>query len=231
MQRPQFNNDSIYHIYNRGVEKRETFLAAADYLRFVLGLYEFNSGRPALNFGYQLNRQSIEVRLQYPRKDLFVDILVFCLMPNHYHLMIKQLRKGGITEFMRKLGTGYTNYFNLKYDRVGPLFQGKFKALSLEREAHFMHLPHYIHCNPLELIMPTWREKIMTPPQVQKALKLLTGYRWSSYPDYIGKKNFPTVTARGFLAECIGKPPEFLRSTRKWLKDMSFEFIERLTHE
>lgn len=112
------DTDTIVHIYNRGVERRNVFLDEKDYLRFVLNLYEFNDTTPALNVGYHINASPIEVRLQYPRKEQLVDILAFCLMPNHYHLMLKERMENGTTMFMRKLGTGYTNYFNIKYQRV-----------------------------------------------------------------------------------------------------------------
>lgn len=225
----EFTEGYIYHIYNRGVEKRDVFLGNKDYLRFIVGLYEFNNTAPALNLGYQLNRDPIEVRLQYPKKEQLVEILAFCLMPNHYHIMLRQKTENGITEFTRKLGTGYTNYFNLKYQRVGPLFQGKFKSVLLEKENHFIHLPHYIHLNPLDLFMPEWKAQRI--PDIPKALAFLKNYRWSSLPDYLGIKNFSTITERKFLQECIGGPKDFLQNMQEWIKDMTFEFIQDKTIE
>lgn len=201
------DTDIIVHIYNRGVERRNIFLHEKDYLRFVLNLYEFNDSAPALNVGYHLNASPIEVRLQYSRKEQLVDILAFCLMPNHYHLMLKERMENGTTMFMRKLGTGYTNYFNIKYQRVGPLFQGKFKSVLIEREAHFVHLPHYIHLNPLDMHAPEWRNGNIKDPR--RILTTLAAYRWSSLPDYLNTPNFPTVTNREFLTECIGGPQRF----------------------
>ena len=226
-----FANNEIYHIYNRGVEKRTIFLNEKDYLRFMVNLYEFNNIAPAFNSGYFLNRDSIEVRLQYPRKKKLVEILVFCLMPNHYHLLLRQCIENGITYFMRKLGTGYTNFFNLKYERVGALFQGKFKAILLEQEAHFIHLPHYIHLNPLELIMSEWKEQ--GGVNAKKAMGFLEQYRWSSFPDYLEKDNFPTVTDRSFLKECIGGPKEFLKNIKELLEDVpsAYADIEHLSLE
>ena len=128
-----------------------------DRFRFIHDLFEFNDQDSVLNVAYYFNPKSMEVEHQYfekqrkPRK-LLVEILIFALMPNHFHLLLKQKRGGGIVKFMQKLGTGYTNYFNKKYKRVGGLFQGRFKAVLVSEEAHFIHLPFYIHTNPLDLI-------------------------------------------------------------------------------
>jgi len=225
----KFSNDSVWHIYNRGVERRDVFLHTADYLRFVVNLYEFNDSAPALNVGYHLIASPIEVRLQYPRKEQLVDILAFCLMPNHYHLMVQQRVENGITIFMRKLGTGYTNYFNTKYERVGPLFQGTFKSVMLEREAHFIHLPHYIHLNPLDFKNPEWRNGAVKDPE--KVLTSLASYRWSSLPDYLNASNFPTVTNREFLTKCIGEPNDFRSAMQEWIHMPNFDFIQKLTLE
>src|SRR4030043_636738 len=102
----------IYHIYNRGVEERNIFLDDDDRLRFIHDIFEFNDKNPAMNFGYYFRKkeeESIEVGLpkiveREPRK-LLVDILAFCLMPNHFHFMVRQRKENGITEFMRKIGT------------------------------------------------------------------------------------------------------------------------------
>ena len=125
---------------------------------------------------------------------------------------------------MRKLGTGYTNYFNLKYNRVGPLFQGKFKAVALEREAHLTHLPHYIHLNPLDLTLPDWRnQKIKNP---KNALELLVKYPWSSLHAYLGKKSFLPIIEPAFLKEIVGRPTEFLQAMREWIQDSKFDLIQ-----
>jgi len=224
----------IFHILNRGVDKRNIFLDDQDYFRFIHDLFEFNDINPAFNLGYLLSRnknQSIDFRNQYDKKPrkLIVEILAFCLMPNHFHLLVKQKENGGITKFMRKLGAGYANYFNQKYERTGTLFQGKYKAVLVNREAHFIHLPYYIHFNPLDLLMPEWRtEKIKN---YQKAIKFLESYRWSSHPDYIGKKNFPSVTQREFLLKIFGGPKNYKKELTNWLKEMNLIEIKRLTLE
>lgn len=154
MKKPQFIENEIYHIYNRGVEKRNIFTEDKDYFRFVHDLFEFNDENPASNMTYYFNPKSMEVQPPYLKKEknprkLLVEILVFCLMPNHFHLLLRQKQKNGIVKFMQKLGTGYTMYFNKKNERVGGLFQERFKAVVVKDEEHFIHLPFYIHTNPI----------------------------------------------------------------------------------
>jgi len=108
MERPTLVTNEIYHIYNRGVDKRNVFLDNDDYLRFVHDIFEFNDIAPAPNLAYHLRNKSKEVGLpnihRAPRK-LIVEVLVFCLMPNHFHFIMRQKKEGGITKFMRKIGT------------------------------------------------------------------------------------------------------------------------------
>ncbi len=141
-----------------------------------------------------------------PRK-LLVEILVFTLMPNHFHLLVRQKKEKGIVRFMQKLGTGYTMYFNKKHDRVGGLFQGRFKAVLVNNDTHFIHLPFYIHTNPLDL---NYKSSISV---------VLENYRWSSFLDYIGKNNFPSVTSRKFLLDFFGGVEEYKKSTYDWIKN------------
>jgi putative transposase len=235
MKKPHFVNNEIYHIYNRGVEKREIFLDDRDRFRFVHDLFEFNDEAPALNVNYYLKRQYIEVQPRYiekkekiPRK-LLVEILSFCLMPNHYHLLVRQKRENGIVDFMQKLGTGYTMYFNQKYQRVGGLFQGRFKAIMINKESHLLHLPYYIHLNPLDIEFPEWREKELK--DFKKAIIFLKNYRWSSFLDYIGKENFPSITSREFLTDILGQPKEYLKETKNWLKEIDLTDLEEIILE
>lgn len=231
MKKPPFVNNGIYHVYNRGVEKRKIFLDNQDYFRAVHDLFEFNDKNPALTLYYkQANLKSYEVephkiggKEKEPRK-LLVRVLAFCLMPNHFHLLLQQAANDGIIKFMQKIGTGYTMYFNQKYERVGPLFQGRFKAKLVDRESHFIHLPYYIHCNPLDLKFPGWREKEIKDHK--KAMEFLEEYRWSSFPDYIGKKNFPSVTQREFLSEFFSGSEQYKKDTLAWLKEIDLGEID-----
>jgi len=237
MQRAKPINNEIYHVLNRGTDKRKIFLCDEDYLRFIHDIFEFNDEKGVTpNTGYFFNRRNntMEVGLPYirqnkkPRKFL-VEILAFCLMPNHFHLMLRQKVDGGITKFMRKLGTGYTNYFNQKYKRSGALFQGKYKIGHITDEAHFIHLPYYIHFNPLDLIAPEWRERELKNYDV--AINFLEKYRWSSHLDYLGKKNFPSVTQREFLTKFFEGPQQYKKDSINWLKEISLEEMQHVSLE
>ncbi|MBI5220945.1 MAG: transposase [Candidatus Liptonbacteria bacterium] len=223
VKKPYFAEGQIYHIYNRGVEKREIFMQTGDYFRMVHDMFELNDLDAIVNTVRHLNpHKSMEARPHYihterkPRK-ILVKILAFALMPNHYHLLLEQVRPGGIIKFMQKLGTAYTMYFNKIYERVGPLLQGRFKAVHVNQDAHFVHLPFYIHANPIDLMYrgPTSN----TSTTSMSPMEFLKNYRWSSFPDYVGIKNFPSVTSREFLLEFFGGEKEYEQATEQWLAE------------
>jgi putative transposase len=213
-----FNNESIYHIYNRGVEKRTLFLDKQDYYRFIHDLYEFNDKKPAQNVYYRTKQNEIKSYETgtHKIKEPLVEIYAFCLMPNHYHLMIKQITENGVSNFMKKLGVGYSMYFNQKYERSGVLFQGRFKAVKIEQERHFIHLPYYIHLNPLKIVEPKWENNKIK--DWNKIISFLDSYRWSSYLDYTGKRNFPSVIKKDFLSKFFGTPQKYRTEIITWLK-------------
>ncbi len=239
MPKIQFANNEIYHVYNRGVDKRKIFMDDVDYLRFIHDLFEFNdtnlvnpsnirlsSRNPSSVSANQLDQcLAVEPPNIKIKRKLLIEILVFCLMPNHYHLMIRQLVDGGVSKFLQKLGTGYTQYFNNKYERSGVLFQGRSKAILLKSEAHFFHLPYYIHTNPLDLIMPKWKEEKTF--NYEKAMTYLDGYRWSSFRDYIGKKNFSSVTQRELLLDTIGNSKQHEANMLKWLRATDIQKLKQ----
>jgi putative transposase len=137
-----------YHIYNRGVEKRDIFLSKKDYFRFLESMGEFNSVKPIFSLYWhnqKKRRQNVGVRHLRTRK--LVEIICYCLNPNHFHLILKQVTKNGISEFMKRLGGGYTNYFNHRYKRSGVLFQGKFKSVHIDSNAQLLYLSAYINRN------------------------------------------------------------------------------------
>jgi putative transposase len=213
--KPAFISGKIYHIYNRGVEKRKIFLNDKDRLRFLHDMFVFNDQLPVIPSNI---RQCLEVEPLNSKKKplLLVKILAFCLMENHFHLLLMQKTNDGIVKFMQKLGTGYTMYFYQKNQRVGPLFQGRFKATLIDDNSQFIHIPYYIHSNPIKFSEPGWQtgEKLKNP---QKTIGFLNSYRWSSYLDYIGKKNFPSIIAKDFLSRFFGSPQKYKNDTEKWL--------------
>lgn len=224
MLRPKFANSELYHIYNRGVDKRIIFKYELDYRRFLLGLFLFNDERPVLNTGFYSNYGSPTSIVGARDRKLLVDVLCFCLMPNHFHLVLRQRINGGVSKFLQKLGTGFTNYFNQKYKRDGVLFQGKSKAIHIKDDNYFKHLTRYIHLNPVELIEPDWKEKGIL--SWSKTKFFLRSYRWSSYNDYLLKDNFAYLLNRNLLKELFDgnlgeKHEDFLRGwTQKALDEI-----------
>lgn len=164
-----FINGDIYHIYNRGLEKQNIFNNGHDYSNFIdtLFYYQIQNPKPKFSLYKKSNIFTVD-----PNKKI-IDILCFCLMPNHFHLIVKQLKDGGISEYMRKAIHSFTKYRNVKYSRQGPLFQGVFKALRIESDEQLMHLSRYIHLNPFTAGL----------------IKDLKFYPWSSYSDYTGRTN------------------------------------------
>ncbi len=228
----------IIHALNRGVDKRIIFLDDQDYFRFIHNLFIFNNQENVANstrfFNKNNQKQMSDIRChsfekeRNPRK-LLVKVHAFCLMPNHYHLLLSPLVENGIPKFMKKLNMGYAKYFNKKYKRSGALFQGKYKSVLIENEAHFIHIPYYIHLNPLDLATPEWRERKLK--DINKALKFLENYRWSSHLDYTGKKNFPSVTQRDLFLDFFDGNQKYEKSIKKWIKEMDMENISDIALE
>lgn len=221
----------IIHVLNRGVDKRKIFLDERDYYRFIHDLFEFNDEDNVFNIYrtklFDVGRRTIEKKKK--QRKLLVDIHAFCLMPNHYHLLVSSRVKKGIPLFMKKLNGGYAKYFNEKYKRNGALFQGKYKRIIVNKDAHFIHLPYYIHLNPLDLISPEWRERKLD--DFTKAIKFLDSYRWSSHLDYLGKDNFPSITNRKLLLDFFGGQNGYENSIKNWLKQLDFSNMKGLILE
>lgn len=190
-----------YHIYNRGIDKRLIFKDSKDYERFIMLLYLSNSS-DSFRLSNILNHQnkSFEKVLEIKKENLLVSIGAWCLMPNHFHILVKQEIDGGITKLMKKLGTGYSMYFNIKYSRKGSLFGGLFKSKLVGNDDNYLRqLFAYVHLNPLEIKFPGWEEKVNNNSLEMKTY--LNTYRYSSYNDYLSnsriernilqKQNYP----------------------------------------
>jgi len=179
-----------------------------DRARFLHDLFVFNDTNSPLNFRQPArNSQNWSSDDQFwgrqrPARQPLVRLHAFCLMDNHYHLLVSPIKENGVPAFMKKLGMGYARYFNERHGRSGALWQGKYKKKLLEQDSHFLYIPYYIHLNALDRSMPEWREGRIK--NTRKALEDLRAYRWSSHLDYLGEKNFPSITEREFLSGVIG---------------------------
>ena len=195
-----FITGEYYHIYNRGIDKRIIFKLSKDYERFIMLLYLANS-EESFNLADILNKRnkSFNEVMTFNRGKKLVSLGAWCLMTNHFHLLIRQEVDGGITKFMKKLGVGYSMYFNIKYKRQGALFGGPFKSKLIGVDDNYMrHLFGYIHLNPLDIKFSGWKNVVnKSKKKMKDFLKL---YRYSSYLDYIGgdrvEKNI--ITAKNF---------------------------------
>ena len=177
-----FVPNEYYHIYNRGNSKQKIFHDQEDYFRFIGLLYACNSVN---NFRiYGLNER--ESPYDFERCVLLVDIGAYCLMPNHFHILITQTEKGNISKFMQKVTTAYVMYYNKKYERTGSLFEGKFKSEHANNDRYLKYLFSYIHLNPIKLIDKNWKENGVS--NKKEALDFLSQYQYSSYVDCLGKE-------------------------------------------
>lgn len=212
------NSININHILNRGVEKRKIFLGNDDYLRFVNNLFDFNDQNIAL-FSYKRRRQdSDKVEAVNKVKKPLVDIICWTLMPNHYHILTMEKSRHGTSLFSRKISIGYTNYFNLKNNRSGVLFQGRSKIIDILKDTHFLHIPFYILSNPLKLFQSDWKEKGIRDHK--KALEFLENYQWSSLPDVFGKTNFQKIINKDLFFHLFGTNSiRFKKEFTEWLKN------------
>lgn len=202
MRRTVFANEEYYHIYNRGVDKRDIFLEDRDYIRFIKTIRKLK------------DQGSAFLKKAEPSG---IKLIAYCLNPNHYHFILKQTVDNSISEFMHRLGTSHTMYFNRKYDRTRILFQGKFKSIHVDSDEYLTWLSAYININP----------------KLHKITNNLNKYPWSSYLDYINRRKgtlcdknmilnqFPhkNYTYKDFIGNCL---PEMRKR-----KDLKKYFIEK----
>lgn len=186
---------SFVHLLNRGVEKRTIFIDHNDYHRFLISIPYYALGftdlstylknlkqrlkLPTFNATFQVGLKELEKKKRLEEARPLVDILAFALMPNHFHLLLRQIIEGGIALFTQRLSNSYAKYFNTKHERIGPLFQGVYKSILIETDEQLLHVSRYIHLNPTELVS-TKRKAIIS---------FLRHYSWSSYPAYLGLQN------------------------------------------
>jgi len=201
-----------------------------DRARFVHDLYEFNDKNPTINNNRHamIDLRGLSSRNKPRPRGKLVDIHGWCLMGNHYHLLLSEIVDGGLSKFLMKLNVGYAKYFNERYTRTGTLFQSRTKRVLITKDAHFLHILHYIHLNPLDFLesASTWRSgKIAS---TRSALAHLRSYRWSSYLDYCNKNNFPSILTRDLFDDVF---KDYSRQLEKFVRDMKFDSLQEMTLE
>jgi putative transposase len=235
----QFINGEVYHIVVRAIDENVIFKDIDDHYRVIFSIYEFNNAKPVVIKECRKARARIKKEFQKIAKevtardpisgdsrDKLVEVLAFCVMPNHLHLLVKQLKDNGVTIFMKKFGIGYGGYFNRKYHRKGYVFQNRFVAVHIKNEDQLKVVFVYIHTNSISLIEPKWKEIGIKDPE--KVIKYVENYKWSSYPDYIGRKNFPSVTDRNLILRIVGGEKGCKEFVEAWIryKGEIKEFVE-----
>ena len=218
MRKINFSNNEYYHIYNRGVDKRDVFLDENDYLRFLDNLKTFNNNsthdqriyikNKSLQGAAELSSEASELSSVTTNLNDFlgslpklVEIICYCLNPNHFHLIMRQLVDSGIEKFMHKLGTGYTNFFNLEHHRSGALFQGPFKATQVTSFEYLLWLSIYVNTNA----------------QIHGITDNAADYPWCSYPAYLGIKA-DNICNKNILLDEVQNYKTIAEDTAKFMK-------------
>ncbi len=238
MRKVKFCKNNFYHIYNRGVEKRNVFKNDNDRWRFLQGLFMFNDEKTTANLLWQLEKTRGGVtfgvlrdflKTKHEKREPLVKILADCLMPNHFHLLTEEIKEGGISRFMHKQGVGYTKYFNGEHERVGSLFQGTFKAVQINDEIYLKYLLVYINIiNPAELIEPNLKE--IGVKDVEKVMQFAEEYQWSTNLEYLNKRN-SIIIDKGLLGKFFPDPNEYRNFAESVLLGKKFKEISNLTIE
>lgn len=210
IRKTSFMFGEFYHIYNRGNSKQVIFLDKQDYNRFLFLLYALNT------------KENIILRLvlkdmyKFDRGERLVSIGAYCLMSNHFHLLLTENVDGGISKFMQKITTAYSMYFNEKYKRTGGLFEGKFKSEFTDRDEYLKYLFAYIHLNPIKIIDKRWKvDKIRNK---EKSLTFLKNYPYSSYIEYLGFKRLEgSIINRDAFPGYLPTEKDFSEEIFDWL--------------
>ncbi|OHB24587.1 MAG: hypothetical protein A2542_03485 [Parcubacteria group bacterium RIFOXYD2_FULL_52_8] len=220
MERVKPEIDDICHIYNRGTDKRIIFDDEEDRFRFIHYLYACNDTRPL----EKIREPIKDAPAHDAKREPLVDLLALALMPNHIHLAVHQKVENGISKYVQKTSVAYTMYYNEKNKRSGALFQGKYKYKFVEDERYLAMLIWYIHMNPLELFQHDWKEKGLHNKKA--AREFLRSYRWSSFFDYEGIKNFPSLLDLSTLGHFTDKEDVF----KDFMSGFTEENLESINH-
>jgi REP element-mobilizing transposase RayT len=199
MRKDKLAEGEYYHIFNRGVDKRTIFEDEKDFRRFCVSMDLLNDRRDGVMDRWRDFRKCVpKAQLsEFKEKCLelqerIVNIVAFCLNPNHFHMLVRQRGERGIEKFMHRLGTSYTKYFNERYDRSGSLFQGRFKSTHIGSNSLLFYLSAYVNCNS----------------EIHGIAKAKS-YRWCSYGDYLGiSNNHKDILNKDLLREHFKKVGE-----------------------
>lgn len=180
-----FLSGEIYHVYNRGANKADIFLETSDYSRFKFLLFLANSLEPCpirdTLKKYKAQGRSLSGVFVNERPDqMLVDVIAYALLPNHFHLILRQKSENGITKFMKKVATAYSMYFNTLYGHSGTVFQGRFKSKHVGEGDYLRWLCAYVALNPLDIGFPGWKESGVP---ISQAKEYLYTYQHASFPD------------------------------------------------
>lgn len=203
----------FYHVYNRGVDKREIFSDDNDRRRFFYLLFLCNGSK-----SFEISELKLSEVFNIDRGETLVEIGAICLMPNHFHLLLREKKEDGISDFMHKVSTAYTMYYNRKYKRTGSLFGGRFKVQHVNNDRHLNYLFAYIHLNPIGLIQSDWKETGVG--DLKRSKEYLHGFVFSSYLDYVGNqhnRSFGLILNKEAFPEYFSDHREFEDFIEDWL--------------
>lgn len=212
MRTTSFAEGEYYHVYNRGTDKRPIFQDKADHDRFTRLMYISNTTE-RIN-ARNLLRDKVDL-FDTVLADKLVHIGLYCLMPNHFHIVLTPNIDGGVTKFMSKLGTAYSMYFNKKYDRTGTLFEGRFKSQWVDNDAYMRYLYAYVHLNPAKLFTPATHDE-----DKKAALEtFLRSYQYSSLPDYLGQARVEQkILSPSVFPEYFQTAADHWSDLKQWLR-------------
>lgn len=195
----------FYHIYNRGTDKRVIFHDAPDYRRFLDLLFVCNTAKPINVRDVRGNHESV---YDFDRGEALVSIGAYCLMPNHFHILITPRVEGGITKFMGKVSTSYSMYFNKRHDRSGALFQGRFKSQHATNDEYLKYLYAYIHLNP---------RKLYSEVEDGELFRALKNYPYSSLQSYLLSTPEKAILDPACFPDYFSSPKDHMEELQDWL--------------
>jgi len=222
MRKIQFEVQQIYHIFNRGVDKRDIVTNDTDRWRFIIALLIFNQEHIPSHTLWSMDRKGIvtfkkvKKLVSSKNRDPLTRIMAYCLMKNHFHLVVQEIKERGISRFMHKLGTGYAAYFNKKHKRSGRLFQGPYRAVKVTDDTQLKYLLTYINViNPSELIELGIKEN--GPRDISKIMQHAESYPWSTHQEYLQVRNSPIIE-KGIFGEFTSTRYEYEKLCTDMLK-------------